>query len=204
MAYVDAGASDLEDDDEFALVDCVNESYLPVMQDLLPPGRAWGGARRPGSVFARFLTGLALEFSRVERRGRELLVEYHPGEAFELLEDWERVLGLPRCPPQGELTLEERRQAAWDAFLGLLESPSKAFFTQLGIDLGFADLVITLYGGDLFRCNSRCNDFLYGPGFAFVWKVSATSLGEASDALLKCVFNFWKPLHTIIWWDLTP
>ena len=69
------------------------------------------------------------------------------------------------------------------------------------LDLGF-DMTITLFDYSMFRCNSRCNAFLYGPKWAHVWQVNTTSLGEATDALLKCTFNFWSPLHTVIKWNI--
>lgn len=113
------------------------------------------------------------------------------------------MLGLPRCKGVGELSLAQRHQRAWDALLGMgATGPTKAFFTQLGLGLGFADLVVTLFNQELFRCNARCNDWLYSPPWHQVWQVNATSLGEASDSELKCTFNFWKPLHTIIKWNL--
>lgn len=205
MAFVDIQSAQLENDALLAIFDCVNESYVKPMQDLLPPGIAWDGARRPTSTFNRFLVGLALEFSRVEKRGWDLLGEMHPGEAVETVGDWERVLGLPRCAGIGELTLAQRQQAAWDALVGMAQTgPTKAFFLQLGVDLGFADISIEIFGNTLFRCNSRCNDFLYGPLWHYVWQVSAGSLGDAADKLLMCIFNFWKPLHTVIKWNIKP
>lgn len=195
-------ASELVSDEFLAIFDCVNESYVQPMRDLLPPGRAWDGARRPGSTFSRFLAGLALEFSRVEKRGSDLLIEYHPGEAVELLEAWEKVLGLPRCKGIGELTLAQRQKDAWNALIGMAQGgPTKAFFLQLGLDLGF-DMTITLFDYSMFRCNSRCNAVIYGDKWAHVWQVNTTSLGEATDALLKCTFKFWSPLHTVIKWNI--
>lgn len=103
---------------------------------LLPQGEIW--PRDPASTLVRVVTGLAAVLARFwERAGRFLLVEAFPPHSFHLLPDWERVLGLPEeCFPAA-LTLEERRKAVLEKLRRRPGGQSRAYYTDLGRQLGY-------------------------------------------------------------------
>ncbi|MCA3359217.1 MAG: DUF2313 domain-containing protein [Roseomonas sp.] len=84
-------------------------AYLSQLIALLPPGDAL--AREPGSVLARLLSVPAAELARVDGRVEALLLESDPARTTEMLEDWERALGLPDvCYPNFQFS---RASRAW-------------------------------------------------------------------------------------------
>lgn len=78
--------------------------YARMLKALLPPGRLW--RLDPDSNLSLLLLACGDELERVDGRGWDLLEESDPSTATELLEDFERVLGLP-----SDGTLAERRSA---------------------------------------------------------------------------------------------
>lgn len=76
---------------------------------LLPPGKAF--SREPGSRQAQLLEGMGEEFANLEARTLDILREFDPSMALELLTDWEAALGLPDPCVGVPTTLEERRNA---------------------------------------------------------------------------------------------
>lgn len=86
------------------------EQYRQQMSQLLPPGTVWARARN--SILQRLLRGLSESLYRVDVRADDLYRETDPQQTYELLERWERVLGLPdECTVQGSLTVYERGRA---------------------------------------------------------------------------------------------
>lgn len=81
--------------------------YLHQLQALLPVGPAW--TREPGAVLTGLLDGQAVELARAHNRLVDLVDEGDPQTTVELLEDWERVVGLPDCCIGIASTIEARR-----------------------------------------------------------------------------------------------
>ena len=83
--------------------------YKRLIKKLFPTGWAW--RINEGGRFDALVGGLAQEPCRIEERGFKFLDEMDPNTTFELLEDWERLLGIPdECTPEGsDPTLSERR-----------------------------------------------------------------------------------------------
>lgn len=110
------------------------EKYKQLLVNLLPRGKLWQPKEQP--IFKKLLDSFAAELCRVEERGRDLLREADPRQALELLEDFERLLGLPdECSPEGP-SLQERR----DQILRSLTNVgglSKEFYEFIGLQLGF-------------------------------------------------------------------
>ena len=69
------------------------EVYRDSLQKLLPAGRIWN--RKPGGPRDNLLLGLGNEFAHIDDRVLALLQEFDPHTTADLLEDWERVAGLP-------------------------------------------------------------------------------------------------------------
>lgn len=86
-----------------------SSAYLSQLIGLLPPGDAL--AREPGSVLERLLSVPAAELARVDGRVEALLLESDPAQTAEMLQDWERALGLPDvCYPNFQFS---RASRAW-------------------------------------------------------------------------------------------
>lgn len=83
------------------------EAYLEQFLVLLPGGPAW--PRDPDGDLGRTLLGLADEFARIDGRAQDLLREFHPATAVELLPEWEAEYQI--TPPAGA-TIEARQQVA--------------------------------------------------------------------------------------------
>ena len=63
------------------------------LERLRPPGLVW--TSDASSVSRQLYTALGAELARVTGRAADLVREADPRTSVELLEDWERVLGLP-------------------------------------------------------------------------------------------------------------
>jgi uncharacterized protein YmfQ (DUF2313 family) len=154
------------------------EQYTGMLQSLLPPGTAW--PRDPDAILTALLRGFADEFARADMRFDDLLNEFIPGNAFELLADWERVLGLPdSCTANINLSIDQRR-AAVGAKLAAIGGQSRQFFIDLAASLGYPGATI-----DEFRqmtCNDTCNDALNSLDDHYVWKINLPSSGGVFTA----------------------
>lgn len=186
-----------------------SDQYAEQLDALLPKGLAWP---RESDARMRALTqGLAIELSRVDARGDDLLSEVLPSSTLEMLSDWERAVGLPDpCVPDGS-TLQERR-AALITRLTSTGGQSRAFFIALAESFGYT---ITITEFRPFRVGvSAVGDALYGDDWMYAWRINApettvvyfrvgvSAVGEPlrkwGNELLECVFNRIKPAHTIL------
>lgn len=200
MSTVNIYASELISVGSTDELDVVDGDCLSPLQALLPPGAAWN--RDDDSNLTALLLALSYEFCRIKRRGRNLLDEIDPRTTLELLEDLERVYGLP-SPCVTPTTLEGRRAALHGKMLGF-GSPTEAFFLGVAQGLGYADATITTYGHESwFTCISPCTDALYSPAWTFTWTLSATSLGTEQDDVLRCTIEGLNPDHLQVFFDLT-
>lgn len=174
-------------------VDLTDSLSLPLLQSLLPPGVAW--TREPGTELYELCLALSYEFARVKKRGKQLLEELDPRTTLEMLEDWERVYGLPdACVTP--TTIAGRRAALLAKFIGFGD-PSVPNLITIGTQLGYADTAINEYvHDDLFVCTSTCIEYLYGADWMFVWEVTATS-GDVDD-VQRCSYEQIAPDHTIV------
>lgn len=180
-----------------ALFDITTTEYAFVIEQLLPQGKAWRW--RPGGIAKRLFEGLAYEWSRVERRARELIEEMDPRTTQEMLEDWERVAGLPAICQGGDApTTVEARQQALHSKLTAKVSGNVPFFLQLAENLGYPDAEIR-YEGDPFLCTDPCTDGLYGfEGYWLDTWTLVTNDTTENDATLRCLVSDYAQAHEII------
>ncbi len=184
-------------------------AYTAQLQQLLPRGPIW--TRDPSSVLTALLAGFAAEFARVDARADQLLVELDPAQTYEMLTDWERVLGLPDgCTPVTG-TISERRAAVIQK-LTSLGGQTPAFYIALAAHLGF-DILIHEQDPDV-------EDYAPGLGltgdeYRLVWRVEVLTqtdftvfradesgaddhLTEGGALDLECVIRRAKPAHTLV------
>jgi len=196
-------------------------SYAQALADLLPRGDAW--SCEPASILQKLVAGLAAIWADIHSRAFVLLkIESHPGRSIELLRDWEKETGLPdNCFPE-TLTIAER-QLAVVARLTFQGGASRVYFLTLAQLLGYSGITIKEYSP--FMCGlSGCGEVAWEighPTIRFYWKVKVPNarltwfrcgsgggqcgqdpmLNIVRAVGLECVFNRWKPAHTIVIFD---
>lgn len=136
-----------------------------------------------------------------------ILTEADPRSIYQLLADWERVLGLPD-PCVGQLPTIEQRRAAVVSKVTMKGGQSRAFFVALAAKLGFT---ITITEFKQYSVMSPVNTPLCGWQWCFTWRVNAPintvrnfsvmsgvnePLSSWGNALLECAITRFKPAHT--------
>lgn len=112
--------------------------YKQLIVDLLPRGRLWDVLNQP--LLSALLESLAVELARIDDRVGDALREADPRQSVELLEDWERLVGLPdECSPENP-TIEERRAQVLQR-LTSVGGLSAAYYEFLTAQLGYPSTV---------------------------------------------------------------
>lgn len=180
-----------------------------VLQELLghlPGGWAWD--RDPAGGLAVLLSPAAEEIALIEGWLEALLAEADPRAATHLLEDWERLVGLPdACGPVPDLV--ELRRSAVHARLTQKTSPTPAFFIALAASYG-ATVTITEHRPH--TCESSCEDPINDEAWAYAWTitgpetvVSDLTCEDACELPLRswvtgpyeCLIRRLSPAHTV-------
>jgi len=110
--------------------------YKILLQKLLPRGKAWIAAQIDGSTLWKLLQACALEFDRVEQRGKNLFDEVDPRTTSELLPEWERVTALPDETTGVDPTFQQRRSHV-NQKLTLGGGQDRFFFERIAEAFGF-------------------------------------------------------------------
>lgn len=114
------------------------DAYTSALLALSPRGEAWPRDRR--SIFARVLQAAADGLARIDRRVDDLRLEQQPLTTFELLPEWEVLVGEPDSCAGAATTLSERRQRV-QARLTMRGGQSAVYFVELAASLGFTATV---------------------------------------------------------------
>jgi uncharacterized protein YmfQ (DUF2313 family) len=183
------------------------EAYARQLKQLLPLGQAWN--LEPTSNLSKLLTGVADECARIDGRGVTLFAEADPRTAFELLTDWERVLGLPNPCVTTEQSLAQRRAAVLAQLISL-GGQTPAYFIEIAAALGYAVTIAEFTPHDV---NDDVGQPIDGDAWAYAWQVNAplNTIGELSvddpvsepiawwgNVALECVLTRLKPAHTFV------
>lgn len=189
MGIVDVHAA-TESAEVIGLWDVTHRRFEAVVADLLPRGAAWN---REGVVLQKLVAAQATELSRVDLRGRKLLRELDPAKTFELLAEWETMLGLPDCATPE--TLEARRAAILAKLLAQTgHDQSLTWWTALVATLGYPLLWIEA-GKLALTCTDDVGDVLSDEEWESVWElVVAAGLDEA---LLQCLVDHNALIETL-------
>lgn len=190
------------------------KEYQQLLQSLLPPGAAW--PRDEDALLSQLLLALADDLVRSDERAEDLLDEADPRTTLELLDDWERVAGLPDpCAGDVERTLQSRRS---DLVTKLTSrgGQSRAYFIDRAATLGH-DITITETRPTIAGV-MRSGDELVGSHedrhawtvsvpvdntYAFVAgaSVAGDELGYWQPVRLECLLERLKPAHSRILWQ---
>lgn len=148
---------------------------------LLPRGRAW--AKDLGGELERFMQAVAEEFHRVERRAVDLLAEFAPDRALELLPRWEAITNTSRLSRAADTAT---RRAAAAARLARPTDNSLAALVADAAALGYA---IEVTAHPLFQAGiSVAGDPVPSVAWAFLLDVTATR-GATDAALRELLFD---------------
>lgn len=188
----------------------IDTDYPHQLQALLPHGPAW--PRDDTAALSRLLAALAAELARVDGRAMQLVEEADPRTVAELFADWERVTGLPdACAVAfgGDQSMSQRR-AALVGRLTTMGGQSSAYYVGLAAALGYA---ITISEFSEHSVSDNVEHPLYSAAWNFAWQVNAAlntvteftidstvddPLAAWGNALLECVINRLKPVHTTV------
>ena len=181
--------------------------YLAQLQALLPQGPAW--TREQGALLTRLLDGWAQEFARVDARADDLLDEADPRTTYEMLTDWERVLGLPDACA-GQLATLQERIAAVVGKLTTQGGQTPAYYIAVAASLGYT---VTITEFHPHTVDDDVDYPLYGTDWAHAWQVNAAlntvreltvdddvdmPLAVWGNQLLECAIRRNKPAHSIV------
>ncbi len=185
------------------------DDYAAQLLALLPTGAAWSKDHEAG--LGDLFTGMSGEMARLDSRAQALFDEADPRTAFEMIADWERVLGLPDPCTAAATTLSARQVIAWRK-LAFQAGQTPAFYVALAASLGIDievhefDPAVDVYDGSL-------TALIAGGRYRFVWRVHVLTqtdytvfragqssagdlLAEGGSLDIECVINAAKPAHT--------
>ena len=174
--------------------DLANTDYANLMSRLMPRGKAM--------AIITTETGLKLSFraygeelARVHNRLLDLIEESDPRTTTELIDGWERVLGLPDpCDPSPPTTLADRRLAAHAKFIARGGS-QKGILMQVIAAAGYDGTDIQL--PELFRADESASDERgYDDTWVWVWFVWRATTPPQGWTRLQCLLDRIKPSHT--------
>lgn len=188
-----------------------SQFYKAQLLRLFPIGKLFDIV--PDGTLDKLLEGISVELARIDDRAANLLVESDPRRTSELLEDWERVCGLPGPCGSLAVTIQERRDQIV-TLLNLRGPQNKAFIAEIGQGLGYDIEASDIEEHPPFVAGSRCGGRLTNGDewpHAFTVTVSEFTvrhfkagthragdrLLEFGDDLLECLINAQKPAHTI-------
>jgi len=178
-------------------------NYKKALFKLMPRGSIYP-REEANTNYKKLLSALAEEHKRLDCEATDLLNEAMPDQTGRFLEDWERVLGLPKCGVQLE-TREERKNMVL-AMLNLGVFSNAQFFENIAAIFGFDATVIELKP---FRAgSSSVGDPLNGleqKGTilirascvdSYFFRAGASGAGERLTSCgnegLECIINFFK------------
>jgi uncharacterized protein YmfQ (DUF2313 family) len=199
------------------------DKYKKLIKGLFPQGWAWNQSTEDDD-FNGLIEGLAAEAGELETRAIQFITEMDPNQTFEMLDNWERLLGIPdECTPSSyNPSLFERRQRVLQK-LTTGGGQSKTFFQLIIQQLGYDTNILDVVNFKDFRAgegmageritNSTTPAGGTGPaGWAFAFAVLAPATlsrefragqGSAGDRLrlvnnetLECVVKRFAPAHT--------
>lgn len=201
--------------------------YLRQLVALLPRGIPWNFTIRDcsdtesnTSVWGEFLTVFALELSRLQDNMNKLLHEAVPGLSDELLDEWERIAGLPGDCGTLATTKAQRQQLVHavitrgkgtytpDEFRPLTKQYYEEYAQNFNMDITINDAgsntvfrTTQKYDGSIQRVTRTPDEGIDGArleslGSLHTWYVNVLSDPEGNESLLQCLFDKMRPAHT--------
>lgn len=134
--------------------------YRGLIQALLPRGKAW--VLRPEGLAYLFVGGIATELVRLHDWLVDLVAEMDPTTTTDLLEAWERSVGLPEV---GEVIAGTNAQRRLDITAKIVarQIRTEADWVALAEAAGFAGAYVEQHSDGMATCDSTCNAYVQGP-----------------------------------------
>ena len=174
------------------------EAHADALAAYMPGGRYFAAKNISGSVFRKFLEGLAVESRIAESLVKAYLDNYLPDSTVNFLDEWERLLAIPDDCFTGEGTLGERRFAVLTK-LAAMSVQTTADFERVasifgltvncipGVDSGYvapiAELRFTIVIEYVFEA-----PFVFPLEFPIIF-------GSPSIPILTCLYQKIKPAN---------
>ncbi|MBP2871164.1 MULTISPECIES: YmfQ family protein [Pseudomonas] len=188
------------------------EEYRLQLKGLLPPGPAWDPELVP--EVALVLSGVALEFSRVDARAVALLNEMDPAGVSELVPDWEAIMGLPDTCLGPNPAFEDRRLAVRRRLVEV-GGQSRGYFIEIAVSQGYPNASITEHRAPRMG-RSRFGSAHFGTWNAqFMWTLNTGGrqrqgrrfgvsywgerFGTNPGNALECLIRRPAPAHTVVY-----
>ncbi|MFL6873876.1 YmfQ family protein [Pseudomonas marginalis] len=187
------------------------EEYRRQLQGLLPPGPAWDAELVPEIDLV--LSGVALEFSRLDARAVALLNEIDPAGVSELVPDWEAIMGLPDSCLGPNPAFEDRRLAVRRRLVEV-GGQSRGYFIEIAVSQGHPNASITEHRAPRMG-RSRFGSAHFGTWSAqFMWTLNTGGrqrqgrrfgvsywgerFGTNPGNALECLIRRPAPAHTVV------
>jgi len=187
------------------------EEYRRQLRGLLPAGPAWDPELVPQVDLV--LSGVSVEFARLDARAADLLNEVDPASVSELVPDWETVMGLPDSCLGPNPAFEDRRLAVRRRLVEV-GGQSRAYFLEIAISQGYPNPTITEHRAPRMG-RSHFGSAHFGTwGAQFLWTLNtggrqhkgrrfgASFWGERFGAnlgdALECLIRRPAPAHTVV------
>lgn len=180
------------------------ERYKQLLINLLPVGKLWEPRNQP--VFDSLLNSLSDEFCRIDERVDAMLLEADPRTSTEILDDWERLVGLPdECTPLSPTEDGRRNQVVQKyTYVGGLSAAVYTFIgKQLGVNITVKD-VFPFYAGfarvgerltNDFEFSFRVGDRIESPLHRYGWRFWFDVNLPQGHTVLECILRKLKPAH---------
>lgn len=185
--------------------------YTEMLLALAPPGSALPSGDTTSTWYS-LVAALARGLARLDGRADDLVEEADPRTTYELLEDWERVCGLPGDCSHLYVTVQERREAV-ELTVTALGGASAAYFEEVAATIGVEATVEEFppFRADYSAAGDPVADH---EDWAFTWRMRGPEVvvrpfrvgqGVAGERLrtwgherFECEINRIAPAHTIV------
>lgn len=173
--------------------------YVATLRALLPPGRAWNRERQ--SRTDDVLTAIGDELGRVDGRAGDLMREIDPRTTTELLDEWERELGLPGdCITDPAASTDEERRGAIIAQLLSTGRQDEQYFIDILAGFGVSATIVNEYPFEMGI--SGMGDPVGGSEWRHVWRIVLSDLiTDSQREAIECAVRRYKPAHTVVLFD---
>lgn len=183
----------------------------------LPNDPLWEDKNVNNSGLRKILLGLAAQWLDLRATTNEIVEEYDIRKTSLLLEEWERVVGIPDgCLTINSVTIEQRRLNILLKLAGI-NATTATQFENIAAVLGYTIDVEAggespvyvfpftfpfILGGASsdtpFVIIVNITDPISASGFPFTFPFT---LGTGITSILRCLFNKLKPAHTVVYFN---
>ncbi len=190
------------------------ERYTELILNFFPSGLAW--QKDQGSVLHKLSSVIAPEFTKVDDAAKRLILEADPRTTWDLLTDWESMLGLPdsctHSSNSDKPTLEDRRRIVLQK-LTTGGGSNEDFFRQVCSQMGYNGIKVRSFYP--YRMGTaRMGDRFTNHGWEYVFEVQSPNsldrqfrmgqsrmgerLKQFGNPALECTIKKLKPAHTTV------